>query len=165
MGLQRVRHDGVTELNEIKRIFLTGRKAMTNLRSILKSRDIAFPTKVCPVKAMVFPVGMYICEGWTIKKAEHQSWCFRIVVLEKTFECFLNSKEIKPINPKGNQPWVFIGRTHTEAEAPVLWPTDVKRRLIGKDPDAGKDWGQEKKVLTENEIVGGHHRLNGHEFE
>ena len=71
MGLQRVRHDGVTELNEIKRIFLTGRKAMTNLRSILKSRDIAFPTKVCPVKAMVFPVVMYRCESQTIRKVEH----------------------------------------------------------------------------------------------
>ena len=86
-----------------------------------------------------------------------------IVVLEKTLESPLDSKEIKPVNPKGNQPWTFIGRT--DAEAPILWPPDAKSWLIGKDPDAGKDWGQEEKGVTEDEMVGWHHRLNEHEFE
>ena len=86
------------------------------------------------------------------------------LVLEKTLERPLDGKEIQPVNPKGNQPWIFIGRTDAEAEAPVRWPLDVKSRLIGKDPDAGKDWGQEKGV-TEDEIIGWHHWLNGHEFE
>ena len=87
---------------------------------------------------------------------------FRTVVLEKTLESSLDSK-IKPVNPKGNQPWIFIERT--EAEAPILWPPDAKSQLIGKDPDSGKDWKQEKKVMTEDKMVGWHHRLSGHEFE
>ena len=91
-----------------------------------------------------------------------KTWCFWTVVL-KTLESPLDSKEIKPISPKGNQPWIFIGRT--DAETPILWPLDVKSRLIGKDPDAGRDWGQEKKGTKEDEMVGWHHRLNGHEFE
>ena len=120
----------------------------------IKSRDITLPTKVCLVKAMVFPVVMYGCESWTIKKAEHQNPdAFWTVVLEKTFESPLDCKEIQPVNPKGNQSWIFIGRTDAEAEAPILWPPDVKSPLIGKDPDAGKDWGQEEKVVTENEVV------------
>ena len=86
------------------------------------------------------------------------------MVLEKT-ESPSDSKEIKPVNPKGNQPWIFFGRTDAEAEAPVLWPPDAKSRLMEKDPDAGKDWGQEEKGTTEDEMVGWHHRLNGHEFE
>ena len=86
-------------------------------------------------------------------------------MLEKTLESPLDSKEIKPVNPKGNQPWLFIGRTDGKAEAPVLWHPDVKRQLIGKDPDAGKDWGQEEKGAAENEMVGWHHWLNGHVFE
>ena len=93
-------------------------------------------------------------KGWALK-----NWCFWILVLENT----LNSKEIKPVNPKGNHPWIFIGRT--DAEALILWPPDVKSRLMGKDPDAGKDWGQEEKGTTEDEMVGWHHWLNGHEFE
>ena len=88
---------------------------------------------------------------------------FRTMVLKKTLESPLDSKEIKPVNPKGNQPWIFIGRT--EAEAPILWPPDVKCLLIGKDPDAGKDWGQEEKGVTEDEMVGWHHWLKGHELE
>ena len=79
--------------------------------------------------------------------------CFWIVVLEKTLESLLDSKEIKPVNPIGNQPWIFIGRTDAEAEVPALWPPDVKSRLIGKDPDAGKDWGQEEKGTTEDKMV------------
>ena len=93
------------------------------------------------------------------------NWCFQTVVLEKTLENPLNSKEIKPVNPKGNQPWIFIGRADAEAEALILWPPDAKNWLTGKDPDAGKDWGQEEKGVIEDEMVGWHHWLNGHEFE
>ena len=98
-------------------------------------------------------------EGWMLK-----NWCFQMVLLDKTLESPLDSKELKPVNPKGNQSWIFIGRTDFEAEAPILWPPDAKSQLTGKDPDPGKDWGQEKGA-TENEMVGWHHRFNGHEFE
>ena len=137
---------------------------MTNLDSILKSRDIALPTKVCLVKAMVFPVVMYGCESWTIKKAEPKNWCFWTVVLEKTLESPLDCKEIQPVHPKGNQSWVFIGGTDVEAETPILWPPDAESWLIWKDPDAGKDWGQEEKGTTEDEMVGWHHQHSGHGF-
>ena len=111
------------------------------------------------------PVVMYRWESWTIKKGwAPKNWCFRISVLEKTLESPLDCKEIKPVNPKGNQPWIFIGRTDAEAEAPIFWSPDEKSRLTGKDSDAGKDWGQEKGT-TEDEMVGWHHLLNGHEFE
>ena len=129
--------------HEIKRCLLLGRKAMINLDSILKSRDTTLPTKVCLVKAMVFFPSSLIQmweldhEGWELK-----NWCFWTVVLEKTLESPLDSKEIKPVNPKGNQPWIFIGRTDAEAEAPILWPLDAKSQLTGKDLDAGKDWRQ-----------------------
>ena len=99
-------------------------------------------------------------ESWVPK-----NWCFWIVVLEKTLQSPLDSKEVKPVNPKGNQSWIFIGRTDAEAEAPILWPPDVKSRLIGKDPDSGKDWNQEEKGTTEDEMVGWLHWLNRHEFE
>ena len=100
-------------------------------------------------------------EGWAPK-----NWCFWIVVLEKTLESPLDCKEIKPVNPKGNQPWIFIGRTDAKAEAPILWPPDAKNWLLGKDLDAEKDWGQEEKRITEDEMIGyHHHRLNGHKFE
>ena len=123
------------------------------------------PTKVHPVKAMVFPVVMYKCESWTIKKAEGQkNWCFWTVMLEKTLESPLDCKEIQPVHPKGDQSWVFIGRIDTEAETPILWLPHAKSWLTGKDPDAGKDWGQEEKGTTEDEMVGWHHRLNGHGF-
>ena len=94
-----------------------------------------------------------------------KNWCFWIVVLEKTLESPLDCKEIQPVHPKRDQTWVFIGRIDFEAETPILWPPDTKNWLIGKDPDAGKDWGQEEKGTTENEMVGWHHRLDGHEFE
>ena len=114
---------------------------------------------------MVLPAIMYECESWTIKKAE----CRRIdafkLVLEKTLESPLESKEIKPVNPKGNQPWIFIGRTDAEAEAPILWLLDVKSWIIGKDPDAGRDLGQEEKGTTEDEMAGWHHWLDGRESE
>ena len=99
-------------------------------------------------------------EGWV-----PENWCFWTVVLEKTLKSSLDSKKIKPVNPKGNQTWIFIGRTDAEAEAPILWPPDVKSRLIIKDPDAGKDWRQEEKKKTEVEIVEWDYRLDGHEFE
>ena len=99
-------------------------------------------------------------EGWAPK-----NWCFWTVVLEKTLESPLDCKEIQPVNSKGNKAWIFIGRTNAEAETPALWSPDAKNWLIGKDPDAGKDWSQEKKGITEDEIVGWHHRLNGYEFE
>ena len=99
-------------------------------------------------------------EGWAPKNG-----CFWTVVLEKTLESPLDNKEIKPVNPKGNQSWIFIGRTDAEAEASTLWPPDVKNWLIGKDPDVGKDWRQEEKGTTEDEMVGWHHWLDGHEFE
>ena len=152
--------------HETKRRLLPGRKAMTNLDSILKSRDITLLTKACIIKAMVFPVvfvWMWVLdnkEGWVLK-----NWCFRTVVLEKTIESPLDSKEIKPINPKGNQSWIFTGRTDTEAATPILWLPDVNSQRIGKDPDPGKEWGQEEKGATEDEMVGRHHWLNGHEFE
>ena len=106
---------------------------------------------------------MVLSESWTIKKAEH--WRIDTFVWEKTLESPLACKEIKPVHSKGNQPWIFIGWTGTEAEAPILWPPDAKSWLIGKDPDARKDWGQEEKGVTEDEMIGWHHWLNGHEFE
>ena len=93
------------------------------------------------------------------------NWCFWTVVLEKTLESPLDCKEIEPVNPKGNQCWIFTGRTDAEAEALILWPPDVKNWLSGKDLDAGKDWRQEEKGMTEDEMVGWYHRLSGHEFE
>ena len=99
-------------------------------------------------------------ESWVPK-----NWCFWIVVLEKTLESPLDSKEVKPVRPKGNQSWIFIRRTDAEAEAPILWLPDVKSQHFGKDPDAGKDWRWEEKGMTEDEVVGWQHRLNGHEFE
>ena len=99
-------------------------------------------------------------ESWALK-----NWWFWTVVLEKTLESPLDCKEIQPVHPKGNQSWIFIGRTDAEVETPILWPPHAKSWLIGKDPDAGKDWGQEEKGMTEDEIVGWHHWLDGHEFE
>ena len=99
-------------------------------------------------------------EGWVPKK-----WCFQTVVLKKTLESSLDSEEIKPINPKGNQPWILVGRTDAKAEVPIIWLPDAKSQLTRKDPDAGKDWRQEEKGMTEDEMVGWDHQLSGHEFE
>ena len=140
------------------------KKSVTNLDSILKSRHITLSTKVHLLKATVFPVVIDGCDSWTIKKAEHQRidafelWCWR------RLESPLVSKEIKPVHPKGNQPWIVIGRTDAEAEAPILWPPNVKSQIIGKDPDAVNSWRQEKGI-REDEMVGVDHRFNGHEFE
>ena len=99
-------------------------------------------------------------EGWALK-----NWCFQIVQLEKTLESPLDTKEIKAVSLKGNQSWIFIGRADAKAEAPILWTPDVKSRVIGKDPDSGKDWGQEGKGMVEDEMVGWHYWINGHECE
>ena len=150
--------------HEIERRLLLGRKVMTNLDSIFKSRDSTLLTKVCLVKAVVFPVihvwmwELDCEEGWALK-----NWCFWTVVLEKTLESLLDCKQIQPVHPKGDQSWVFT-RTDVEAETSILGSPDSKSWLIWKDPDAGKDWRQEEKGTTEDEMVGWHHQLNGHEF-
>ena len=118
---------------------------MTNLDSILKSRGTALPAKVRLVKAMVFPVVIYGCELDCEESWVPKNRCFSTVVLEKTLESPLDYKEIQPVYPKEDQPWLFIGRTDAEAESPILWPPDAKSWLIWKDPDAGRDWRQEEK--------------------
>ena len=138
-------------------------KLWQTLDSILKSRDITLPNKVCLVKTMFFPVVMNGCESWTKKDSTVKNWCFWPVVLEKTLESPLDCKEIKPVNTKANKSWSFIRRVDAEVEAPTVWPHDMKSRLTGEDPDAGKDWRWEKGT-TEDQIVGWHHWLNGHEF-
>ena len=160
----------ITEDNDcshgIRRWVLLGRKAMTNLDSVLKSEDITLLTKGQYNERCYFPhshVQMWELdhkEGWTLK-----NWCFQIVVLEKTLECPLDHKGIKQVSPEVNQPWIFIGRTDAEAEAPILWLPDAKSRLTVKDPDAGKEGRQEKKGTTEDEMVGWRHQINRHEFE
>ena len=180
----------------------------------LINRDLSWLSTLDITLSMVFPVVMYGCESWTVKKAEHRRidafelWCWRRLLrvpwtarrsnqsilkeispgcsleglmlrlklqyfghllwrvdsLEKTLESPLDCKEIQPVHPQGDQSWVFIRRTDAEAENPVLWPPHVKSWLIGKDPNAGRDWGQEEKGMTEDEMVGWHHRLDGHEF-
>ena len=127
---------------------------MTNLDSILKSRDNTLPTKVRLVKFMVFPVVVYGCEldykeSWVPKNS-----CYWTVVLEKTVESPLDCKEIQPVNLRGNQSWIFTGRTDAEAETPILWPPDANNWFIGKDPDAGEGWRQEEKGTTEDEMIG-----------
>ena len=148
--------------HEIKRLVLLGRKAMTNLDSTLKNRDITLPTKVYLVKALVFPVVMYGCEldhnkNWVLK-----NWCFWTVVLEKTLESPLECKEIQPVHPKGNQSWIFIGRTDAEAEAPILWPSDMKWHWK-------RFWCLERLITggkaDRDDMVESHHWHNGHEFE
>ena len=152
--------------HEIKRCLLFGRKVMTNLDSILKSRDITLPTKAHLVKAMVFSIShvlmweLYYKESWALK-----NWCFWTVALGKTLESPLACKEIHPVNPKGNQSWMFIGRTDAEAETPLLWPPDVKSWLTGNNPDVGKDWRHEEKGTTEDEMTGWLYQLIRHDFE
>ena len=141
--------------HEIRRCLLLARKAMTNLDNILRGRDITLIRKVHLVKAIIFPVVMYGCESCTIRKAK----CWRI----DAFELWCWRKPLRV--PKGDHSWVFIGRTDVEAETPILWPPVVESPLIRKAPDAGKDWRQEEKGTTEDEMAGWHRRLNGHEFE
>ena len=136
-----------------------------NLDSVLKSRDITLPTKVRLVKTMVFPVDVWMWELDYKESWASKNWCFWTVVLEKSLVSPLNCKEIQPVHPKGDESWVFIGRTDVEAENLILWPPDEKNWVIGKDHDAGKNWGWEEKGTTEDEMVGWHHQLNGHESE
>ena len=147
LGGSKITADGDCS-HEIKRRLLLGRKAMTNLDRVLKSRDINLLAKVCLVKAMVV---MYGCENWTVKKAE--GWrinAFELWYWRRVLDC----KEIQPVHPKENQSWIFIGRTDAEAETLILWPPDAKNWLIGKNPDTGKDWRQEEKGTTEDEVLG-----------
>jgi len=163
LGGSKITADGDCS-HEIKKCLLLGRKIMTSLDSILKSRDITLSTKVRLVKAMVFPVVVWM---WDLDYKEswaQKNWCFWTVVLEKILEGPLDCKEIQPVHPKGNQFWVFIGRTDVEAETPIFWSPDAKSWLIWKHPHAGKDWRQEEKGTTEHEMVRWQHQLNGHGF-
>ena len=152
--------------HEIRRWLLLGRKATTNLDNALKSRDITLLTKVHIVKATVFPGVTYGCESWTIDKfcRTQKNWCLGTVALEKTPEGPLDSKEIKPVNLKGNQSWILIERTDTEAKAVVFWSSDVNSLLIGKVPDTEKDWGQKGKRASKDKMAGLHHLCNGPEL-
>ena len=151
--------------HEIKRRLLLGRKVMTNLDSIFKSKDY-FANKGPSSQGYGFSSGhvwmweLDCEESWALK-----NWCFWTVVLEKTLESPLDCKEIQPVHSKGDQSWVYFGRSDAKAETPVLWPPHVKSWLIWKYSDAGRDWGQEEKGMTEDEMAGWHHRLDGHEFE
>ena len=140
--------------HEMKRHLFLERKVMTKLEKMKNnSQSYGFSS------SHVWMWDLDYKESWV-----PENWCFWTVVLEKTLESPLDCKEIQPAHPKGDQSWVFIGRTDAEAETPILWPPDVKSWLIWKDPDAGKDWGQEEKGMTEDEMVGWHYWLNGHEF-
>ena len=151
--------------HEIKRPLLLGRKATTKLDSILKSRDITLDKGPSSQSYGFSSSHVWMWESDYKESWMPKNWCFWTVVLEKTLESSLDCKEIQPVHPKGNQSWVFIGRTDAEAETPIRWPPDLKNWLTGKDPDAGKDWDQEDKGMTEDEMVGWHYRLDGHEFE
>ena len=160
----KITADGVCS-HEIKRCLLLGRKVMTNLDSILKKQRHYFVNEGHSSQGYCFSSG----HVWMRELDYKESWALRnlcswTVVLEKTLESPLDYQKIQPVHPKGDQSWVFIGMTDVEAETPILWPPDVKSWLIWKDPDAGKDWGQEEKGTTENETVGWHHWLNGHGF-
>ena len=147
--------------HEIKRCLLLGRTVITNLDSTVKSRDITLPSQTYRFSSShVWMWELDYKESWAPK-----NWCFWTEVLEKALESPLDCKEIHPIHPKGNQSWVFIGRIGAEAETPIVWPPDMKSWLIWKDLHAGKSWGQEEKGMTEIEMVGWHHWLNGQEFE
>ena len=148
--------------HEMKRCLLLGRKVMINVDSILKSRDITLPINKSYgfSSSHVWMWDLDCEESWVPKNS-----CFWTMVLEKILESPLDCKEIQPVHPKGNQSWMFIGRTDAEAETQILWPPDVKSWLIGKDSDAGKDWRWEEKEMTENDMVGWHHQLDGNESE
>ena len=152
--------------HEIKRCLLLGRKVMTNLNSVLKSQRHYFANKGPFGQGYGFSSGhvwmweLDYKESWVLK-----NWCFWTIVLEMTLESPLDCKEIQPVHPKGDQSWVFLGRTDAEAETPVLWPPHAKSWLIGQSPDAGRGWGREEKGTTEDKMVGWHHRLDGHGYE
>ena len=148
------------------RHLLFGRKAMNKPGQSIKKKRHYFANKGLSSQSYGFSNShvwmweFYHKEGWVPK-----NWCFWTMVLEKTLESSLDCKEIQPVNPKGKQSWIFIGRFDAEVETPILWPPDLKNRLLGKDPDDGKDWRPEEKGMIEDEVVGWHHPLHGHEFE
>ena len=164
LGGSKITADGDCS-HEIKRRLLLGWKVMTNLDCTLKKQRHYFANKGPSSQSYGFSSShvwmweLVYKESWAPK-----NWCFWTVVLEKTLESPF-CKKIQPVHPKGDQSWVFIGKTDVEAETPIFWPPDVKSWLILKEPDVGKDWGQEEKGTTEDELVGWHHRLKGHEFE
>ena len=152
--------------HEIKRLLLLGKKSYDKPSQHIKKQRSYFTIKG-PYNQSYFISSSHVWmwelghkQSWVLK-----NWCFWIVVLEKTLESPLDCQEIQLVRPKGNQSWIFIGSTDAEAETPILWPPDAKNWLIWKDPDAGKDWGQEEKGTTEHEMVGWHHWRNGHAFE
>ena len=152
--------------HEIRRHLLLGGKAMKKLDSILKKQRHYFANKSPSSQSYSF----FSSHAWMWELDYKESWvpknwCFWTLVMEKTLESPLDCKEIQPVHSEGDQPWGFFGRTDAEAETPILWPPHVKSWLIWKDPDAGKDWQREEKGTTEDEMVGWHHWLNGHEFE
>ena len=150
----------------LKRHLLLERKAMTNLDSVLESRDIILLTKILIVKAMVFPIVMYRCEDWTMKKAEcrriddFELWCWRRLLRVPWTAKRSNQSILKEINPEYSLEGLML-----KLNLLILWPPDTHSQLIGKDPDAGKDWGHEEKGTTEDQTVGWHHQLNEHELE
>ena len=164
LGGSKITADGDCS-HEIKRCLPLGRKVMTNLDGIFKSRG-PFANKGPSSQGYGFPSGhvwmwdLDYKESWTPK-----NWCFWTVVLEKTLESSLDCKEIQPVHSKGNQSWIFIGRTDAASETPILWPPDAKNWLIWKDPGAEEDWMWEEKGTIQDEMVGWQHRLNGHEFK
>ena len=164
-GCSKITADGDCS-HEIKRHLPLGRKAVTNLDSILKSRDITLPTKAHLVKAMIFPVVMYGCESWTIKKAEWQRidsfelWCWRRLLRVPWTAKISDQSILKEISPEYSLEGLML-----KLKLPILWPPDAKNWLIWKDLDSGKDWRQEEKGMTEDKIVGWPHWLDGHEFE
>ena len=153
--------------HELKRRLLLGRKVMTNLDSIFIQKQRCYFANKCPssygyvfISSHLWMWELDYKESWPLK-----NWCLWTEVLEKTLESPLNCKKIQPVHPKGDQSWVFTGSSDTEAETPILWPPDAKSWLIGKYPDARKDWGQEEKGMTEDEMIGWHYWLNRHGFE
>ena len=164
LGGSKITADGDCS-HEIKRGLLLERKAMTNLDSLLKNWDITLPTKVHVVKAMVFPIVVYGCKSWTIKKADHQRidafevWCWRRLLRVPWTASRSNQSILKEISPEYSSEGLML-----KLKLPIFWPPDAKKWLTGKDPDAGKDWRWEEKGTTEDEMVGWHHQFNGHEF-
>ena len=165
LGGSKITADGDCS-HEIKRHLLLGRKAVTKPRQHIEKQRHYFADKGPFGQSYGFSISHIWMweldhkESWALK-----NWCFWTVVLEETLESPLDCKEIQPVHPKGDQSWVFIGRTDPEAETPILWPPHAKSWLIGKDSDAGRDWRQEEKGTTEDEMAGWHHQLDGHEFE
>ena len=155
----------VTAAQKLKDVYSLGEK-LWQTRQHIKKQRYYFANKSPSSQSYGFSSShVWMWELDYKESRAPKNWCFWTVVLEKTLKSPLDCKEIQPVRPKGDQSWIFIGRADAEAEIPILWPPDVKNWLIGKDPDAGKDWRREAKGMTEDEMVGWQHQLNGHEFE